>query len=63
MLKKKTHKATQKRVKLRPDGTSVIYYQGSRHNTGKKSSKVNRKNRKGKSLSKADEKRVKNMIN
>lgn len=35
---------------------------GSRHNTGSKSQSVNRKNRKGSNLSKADQNRLKNII-
>ena len=35
---------------------------GSRHNTGYKSSKVNRKKRSNASLSKADQNRLKNVI-
>ena len=35
---------------------------GSRHNTGSKSTNLNRKNRKGSQLSKADHNRLKNLI-
>ena len=53
MPKIKTHKGTAK---------VLIYCPGSRHNTGSKNAKFNRKNRKGNSLSKADHNRLKNLI-
>ena len=62
MPKIKTHKGLSKVLKVRKSGKVKIYYPGSRHNTGSKSSKFNRKNRKGNSLSKADENRLKNLI-
>ena len=43
-------------------GKVKIYCPGSRHNTGSKNAKFNRKNRKGNSLSKADHNRLKNLI-
>ncbi len=62
MPKLKTHKGTKKVLKIRKGGTISIGRPGSRHNTGKKSSAVNRKNRKGSTLSKADQTRFKNII-
>ena len=62
MPKIKTHKGLSKVLKVRKGGTVKIYCPGSRHNTGSKSSKFNRKNRKGNSLSKADQNRLKNLI-
>ena len=49
-------------VKVRKSGKVKIYCPGSRHNTGSKNAKFNRKNRKGNSLSKADHNRLKNLI-
>ena len=54
MPKLKTHKGTKKVLNVRKSGTITIGRPGSRHNTGKKNSAVNRKNRKGSALSKAD---------
>lgn len=58
----KTHKGTKKVLKVRKGGTISIGRPGSRHNTGKKSSAINRKNRKGSTLSKADQNRLQNII-
>ena len=62
MPKLKTHKGTKKVLKVRKGRVISIGKPGSRHNTGKKSSAVNRKNRKGSTLSKADQNRLKNII-
>ena len=59
MPKIKTHKRKKKVLKVRKGGTISIGKPGSRHNTGKKNSSVNRKNRKGSVLSKSDAKRLK----
>lgn len=59
MPKIKTHKGTKKVLKVRKGGTISIGKPGSRHNTGKKNSVANRKNRKGSVLSKSDAKRLK----
>ena len=61
MPKIKTHKGTSKVIKLRKNDIK-IGRPGSRHNTGYKNTKVNRKNRKGSNLSKADQNRLKNVI-
>ena len=62
-IKKKTHKGIAKALKMRPGGTIKTGKGGSRHNTGKKSSKFNRYRRKGQSLSKSDYNRMKKVIN
>ena len=60
--KLKTHKGTKKVFNIRKGGSIKIGRPGSRHNTGSKSSAANRKNRKGSSLSKQDQRRAKNLI-
>ena len=62
MPKLKTHKGTKKVLKVRKSGSIKIGRPGSRHNTGKKNSVINRKNRKGSSLSKADQNRLRDII-
>ena len=62
MPKIKTHKGLKKVLNVRKSGTVTIGRPGSRHNTGSKSSAVNRKNRKGSVLSKADRNRSQNII-
>ncbi len=62
MPKLKTHKGVKKVLKVRKGGTISIGKPGSRHNTGYKSSKANRANRKGGTLSKADQNRLKEVI-
>ena len=62
MPKLKTHKGTKKVLNIRKSGTITIGRPGSRHNTGKKNAMVNRKNRKGSSLSKADQNRLRDII-
>ena len=61
MPKIKTHKGTAKVMTKRKNDIK-IGKPGSRHNTGSKSQSVNRKNRKGLNLSKADQNRLKNII-
>ena len=61
MPKIKTHKGTAKVMTKRKNDIK-IGKPGSRHNTGAKSQSVNRKNRKGSNLSKADQNRLKNLI-
>ncbi|MGN1000520.1 MAG: 50S ribosomal protein L35 [Bacilli bacterium] len=61
MPKLKTHKGSSKVFKRRKNDYK-IGKPGSRHNTGYKSTNVNRKNRKGSQLSKADHNRLKNLI-
>ncbi len=61
MPKIKTHKGTAKVVTKRKNDIK-IGKPGSRHNTGSKPQSVNRKNRKGSNLSKADQNRLKNII-
>ena len=62
MPKLKTHKGLKKVLNVRKSGTITIGRPGSRHNTGDKSMNLNRKNRKGSVLSKADRNRLKNII-
>ena len=61
MPKIKTHKGTAKVVNKRKNDYK-IGKPGSRHNTGKKNADVNRSNRKGRSLSKADQNRLRDII-
>ena len=61
MPKIKTHKGTAKVIRKRKNDI-VIGKPGSRHNTGKKTTNFNRSCRKGSSLSKADQSRLKNII-
>ncbi len=60
--KLKTHKGTKKVLNVHKSGTITIGRPGSRHNTGKKSSKLGRKNRAGSVLSASDFKRLKSII-
>ncbi len=63
MPKLKTHKATSKKIKRRASGgPSKIGNPASRHNTGSKDAKFNRKKRKGSTLSKSDAKRLKTVV-
>ena len=61
MPKIKTHKSTAKVLTKRKNDYK-IGKPGHNHNTGKKSSKFNRKARSGSTLSKADQNRLKNLI-
>ena len=61
MPKLKTHKGTAKVFTKRKNDIK-IGKPGSRHNTGSKSAAFNRGCRKGSSLSKADQNRLKNLI-
>ncbi len=62
MPKLKTHKGTKKVLKIRKGGSIKIGRPGSRHNTGKKNASANRKNRKGSTLSRADQNRLRDII-
>lgn len=59
MPKIKTHKGTKKVLKVHKSGTVTMGRPGSRHNTGKKNTNFNRKNRRGSVLSASDAKRLK----
>lgn len=61
MPKIKTHKGMAKVVTKRKNDYK-IGRPGSRHNTGAKPTSLNRKNRKGSNLSKADQNRLRNVI-
>jgi len=58
----KTHSSYKKVLNKRNSGTIGIACSGGRHNTGKKSSKVMRRKRSGKTLSSGDLKRIKSII-
>lgn len=62
MPKLKTHKGTKKVLKIRKGGSIRIGKPGSRHNTGKKSASFNQNARKGSTLSRADQKRLRDII-
>lgn len=62
MPKLKTHKGTKKVLNVRPGGTITLGQNSGNHKTGKKSTKVKQRKRKGFKLSKADQKRLKNLI-
>ena len=62
MPKLKTHKGTKKVLKIRKGGSIKIGRPGSRHNTRNKNAYVNRSNRKERSLSKADQNRLRDII-
>ena len=57
MPKLKTHKGTKKVLKIRKGGSIKMG-----HNTGKKNASANRKNRKGSTLSRADQNRLRDII-
>ena len=61
MPKLKTHKGSKKVFNKRKNDYK-IGKPGSRHNTGSKPTTVNRKNRKGSQLSKADINRLNDLI-
>lgn len=58
----RTHKGTAKVCNVRPGGTIKIGRSGTRHNTGKKNAAFNRRGRYASLLSKADYKRLKDVI-
>ena len=60
--KMKTHKGMKKVFKVRKSGSIAIPKQGTLHNTGKRSAKVNRKKRQSQGLNKSDLSRVKDLI-
>lgn len=62
MPKQKTHGGISKKIKIKPSGATKIGRPGGNHNTGKKNTNFNRKNRKGSVLSKADANRYKNVM-
>lgn len=62
MPKQKSHKGISKKIKIRPGGSTKIGRPGGNHNTGKKSTSFNRKNRKGSTLSQGDLNRYKKVI-
>lgn len=60
--KMKTHKGIKKVLNERNSGTISIGHPGGRHNTGKKTTAANRKNRSSSALSNSDLKRIKSVI-
>lgn len=62
MPKLKTHKGLSKKIRVKNSGTVTMGHPGSRHNTGKKSAKHNRKMRKQQTISKSDLKRLRNKM-
>lgn len=62
MPKMKTHKGTKKVLTERNSGSIKIGRPGSRHNTGKKNTAANRKNRAGSTLHNSDYKRLKDIF-
>ena len=62
MPKIKTHKGCAKVFKTNKNNVTKIGKPGSRHNTGSKTANFNRSCRKGSTLSKADQNRLKNII-
>lgn len=62
MPKQKKHGGISKKIKVRPGGTTKIGRPGKNHNTGKKATSFNRKNRKGSALSQGDTNRYKNVL-
>ena len=61
-IKMKTHKGLKKVLNIRQSGSISIMAQGTRHNTGKNSSKRSRQKRKGNSLNHSDLKRIKDLV-
>ena len=61
-IKKKTHSGLKKALNVRQSGSISIKSQGTRHNTGKNSSKRSRQKRKNNALNKSDYKRIKVLI-
>ena len=62
MPKKKTHKGLSKKLTVRNSGSIKIGHPSQRHNTGKKNAASNRNGRTMSTLSKSDQKRIKEMI-
>ena len=62
MIKQKSHGGISKKIKVRPGKTTKIGRPGGNHNTGKKNTSFNRKNRKGTVLSKGDSNRYKKVM-
>ena len=58
MPKIKTHKGMSKVFKVHKSGLVEMGKPGSRHNTGKKNKTINRKSRKGSTLSNSDKRRL-----
>lgn len=61
-IKQKTHKGTKKSITLRNSGSAKFKRPGTNHNTVGYSAARMRKLRKGSELSKADNKRIKKLL-
>ena len=61
-IKKKPHRGLKKALNIRQSGSISIKSQGTRHNTGKNSSKRSRQKRKSNALNQSDLARVKDII-
>ena len=61
-IKKRTHKGLKKVLNIRKSGSITVSKQGVLHNTGKNSAARASSKKKGTSLSKADYKRIKDLI-
>ncbi len=62
MPKQKSHGGISKKIKVRAGGSTKMGRPGGNHNTGKKNTNFNRKNRKGTSLSSGDAARYKKVM-
>ena len=62
MPKQKSHRGISKKIKVRIGGTTKIGRPGGNHNTGKKNTNFNRKNRKCTSLIKGASNRYKKVM-
>ena len=62
MPKMKSHGGISKKIKVRNSGSTKIGHVGANHNSGKKPTDFNRKNRKGTTLSKGDSSRYKKVM-
>lgn len=60
--KLKTHKGTKKVLNVRQSGSITIGHPGANHNTGKHTTKTNRKKRTSSTLNNSDLKRIKSII-
>lgn len=62
MPKMKSHGGISKKIKVRNSGSAKIGHVGMNHNSGKKSTAINRRARKGSVLSTGDAKRYKGLV-
>ena len=62
MPKMKSHGGISKKINVRNSGSMSVMHPGGNHNTGKKNTKFNRKNRTASELSKSFESKYKNVL-